>query len=423
MNSTHGLVVLFLILFVFQFVLERFLAVFNLRHILAHRDAVPELLKNALSHENYERSIRYAKVRTRFDHVEACFDAALALVYLFSGVIPWGNARIQHLGLGTLASGVLLIGGFLFVNSLLSLPLEWHETFHIEAQFGFNQTTWQTFWTDKLKSGIVSLVLGVPVLAALLWFIQHSGSTWWIWGAMFVIAFQLALVVVYPFVIAPLFNKFTPLEEGEAKQQLRDLAESCLFKAKDIFVMDGSRRSTHSNAYFTGLGKARRIVLYDTLLQQLSLAELKAVLAHEIGHFKLGHIVKMIFLSSVLTFLGFFLCSALLSCPPLFQAFGFDSRADAAGLLLIGLIAPAFTFWVKPLFSRLSRKHEYEADAFAASVTRDPRNMGGALLKLFEKNLSTLLPHPAYSAYHYSHPTLLERLAALKWNIEADAPI
>ncbi len=413
MEATSLFLFIFLFLFAFHFILERGLAILHIRHILAHRHTLPDFLKSAISPEQYEKSIRYAEARHRFGQKQAFLDTALVLICLFSGLIPWWSGYVHPFGFGNVGTGILFLGGFAFANSLLSIPFEWYEIFHIEAAFGFNQTTPRTFWIDKLKGWLLGLILGIPLLTGLLWLMERLGPTWWIWGASLVIGFQFILLVIYPILIAPLFNKFTPLEDGEMKHQLMALADKCQFHTKDIFVMDGSRRSTHSNAYFTGLGKGRRIVLYDTLLQQLSVPELKAVLAHEIGHYKKGHILKMILLSSGLTFLGFFLLSRAMNWPPLFQAFELSHLTTAMQLLLLGLIAPVFTFWVSPLIHRLSRNHEYEADAFAAITTQDAQSMKGALIKLFEKNLSPLFPHPAYSAYHHSHPTLLERLSRL----------
>ena len=302
---------------------------------------------------------------------------------------------------------------FSFLSGILSLPLELYETFRLEARFGFNQTTTGTFWLDKLKGLLLALVIGVPFLYALLAFVIYTGALWWLWAALFVIAFQLALTIIYPLLIAPLFNKFTPLAEGELKQRLEELARQCAFAVRGIFVMDGSKRSAHSNAYFTGLGRARRIVLYDTLIKQMSVPELAAVLAHEIGHYKKKHILKMLALSSVLTLCGFYVLSLLLYWKPLYAAFRLGAPSVPMGLLVFSLIAGHLAFWAKPFFSWLSRKYEYQADAYAAGQA-GAAPMETALIKLFEKNLSTLLPHPLYSAYHYSHPTLAERIRALR---------
>jgi STE24 endopeptidase len=414
MSEHQWVLILFLGLFALHFLLERTLSFLNLRHVMAHRDRVPKILEGAISPDNYLKSIEYTRARTKFGHFDAIFGAILTLVYLFSGWIPWLHGWIRSMGLSEMTSGVLLILSFVLIHGIIQLPVDWYQTFHLEGRFGFNRTTVKTFGTDKVKGWSLSFLIGAPFLYGLFWFMTKSGEGWWLWASMFVIGFQLLMVVLYPLVIAPLFNKFSPLQDGDLKQKLEDLARRCRFATQGIFVMDGSKRSTHSNAYFTGFGKARRIVFFDTLIQQLSVAELLAVLAHEIGHYKKKHILKMVFLSSAFTLLGFFILSYVIDWKPFYQAFGISEVSLPVGLLLVGLVAGEFTFWLSPLFNALSRKHEYEADAFAAEQTQDPQSMETSLLKLSEKNLSNLTPHPAYSAYHYSHPTLIERIQALR---------
>ena len=420
MSDAQIFLVLFLVLFTVHAVLERILAVLNIRYILARRSQIPEMLSTVVSPETYGKSIEYAQVKSNFGHVSACAGTVMTLIYLFSGFLPWLNDRIGRWELGSLTHGVVLLLAFGFVNAVLDLPLELYQTFRIEAHFGFNKMDMRTFWLDKLKGGILTLAIGVPLIFVLLLFVTRSGPLWWLWAGLFMILFQCLMMVLFPLVIAPLFNKFTPLEDGALKSALESLAEKCRFATRGIFVMDGSKRSSHSNAYFTGIGKSRRIVLFDTLVHQLSIPELAAVLAHEIGHFKKKHIPKMLMLSTVMMLAGFFVLGLLLNWPPMYEAFGIDisgmdpARYAALGFLLFSMISGAFTFWIGPLFSKLSRKHEYEADAYAAEQTGDPAAMEGALIKLFEKNLSTISPHPAYSAFYYSHPTLLERMIALR---------
>jgi STE24 endopeptidase len=329
---------------------------------------------------------------------------------------------LRPLPFGDIGRGVALLVLFGLIRSILNLPFELYSTFRIESRFGFNKTTARTFWMDRLKGLVLSLVIGIPFQYAILAFIVNGGKHWWLWASLFVIAFQLVMMVAFPILVAPLFNKFTPLNDGELKSRLEELARRCQFAARGIFVVDGSKRSTHSNAYFTGIGKSRRIVLYDTLIEQMNTDELAAVLAHEIGHYKRKHIIQRLALTVVLTPVAFYVLGLLIDWKPIYDAFGMGSllsasippaRHVAVGVLIFMLISGDFIFWVGPLFSLLSRKHEYEADAYAAQQT-SAAPMASALVKLSEKNLSTLLPHPAYSAYHYSHPTLLERLAALR---------
>ena len=313
--------------------------------------------------ETHARSIEYTLARAKFGNLAAVYDAVTELFFLFSGIFAFLFFTVDARGPGGLTNGVLLMAAVTIFFSLMSLPIQIYSTFVLEAKFGFNKTDVRTFILDRIKGAIVGALVGVPFLYGLLWFIQSTGEWWWVWATVFVIGFQLAMVVIYPLLIAPLFNKFSPLGEGELKAKLEALAQRCNFAARGIFVMDGSKRSAHSNAYFTGFGRARRIVLFDTLIEQLTSDELAGVLAHEIGHYKRGHIPRMLLLGSLLTLGGFFVLSLLIHWPPLYHAFGLPGPDPAAGLILFSLLAGHFTFWVGPLLNALSRKHEYEADA------------------------------------------------------------
>ena len=404
----------FLACFALNFLIERVLSILNSRYVAARRGAIPAELKDVVNAETYERSIDYALARARFGHVSAIFNAALTLGYLLSLYIPILYNVISTGVEDELWQGVWLLFAFSLVNAILHMPFSLYSTFAIESRFGFNKTSFGTFVLDRFKGLILSIVLGIPFLYALMALVLRSGPLWWLWSALFVIGFQFLLMFLFPVLIAPFFNKFTPLQEGDLKRQLEALAQKCGFATRGIFVVDGSKRSAHSNAYFTGLGKARRIVIFDTLMDQLTPAELTAVLAHEIGHFKKKHIVKSLLITCAMTLLGFFILGWVIEWGPLYQAFPLATPLPAKGLLAFMLILPSFTFWVEPFMSLLSRKHEYEADAYAREHVGSPEPLAGALLKLFEKNLSTLTPHPAFSAWHYSHPTLLERLRALR---------
>jgi len=412
----------FLIFFLLHFLIERLLAVVNSRFVYANRDRVPAAVQDQITSETYAKSIAYALANARFGHTADILGAGWKLFFLFSGFILLLEEWLRPLPLGELGRGVALLMVFGLIQSVLNLPLELYSTFRIERRFGFNKTTARTFWLDRIKGLVLFLALGIPFQYAILLFITRGGSLWWLWASLFVIAVQLVMMVAYPILIAPLFNKFTPLQDGDLKARLIDLAQRCQFAARAILVVDGSTRSTHSNAYFTGIGKSRRIVLYDTLIEQMNIDELAAVLAHEIGHYKRRHIIQRLALSVLLTPAAFYVLGLLVDWKPMYDAFGMGAllaatippeRHVAVGVLLFTLISGDFTFWVGPLFSLLSRKHEYEADAYAVQQTA-AAPMASALVKLSEKNLSTLLPHPIYSAYHYSHPTLLERLSALK---------
>jgi STE24 endopeptidase len=283
----------------------------------------------------------------------------------------------------------------------------------LEERFGFNTTTPKTWWLDWLKGLLLSLAIGLPLVALILKLFVWLGAWWWFWAWVCFAVFQLVMMALAPALILPLFNKFTPLEEGELRERLLALGQRAGFRAREIQVMDGSKRSRHSNAFFTGLGRFRKIVLFDTLVEQLNQPELESVLAHEIGHYKKGHIPKTIALSLGGSLLGFYMIALLAKSGWFLRAFGFAPGNLAPALLLISLLAGVVTFWVSPLFHGLSRRHEYEADAFAAELIHRYEPLVAALRKLNEKNLSNLTPHPFYSGFYYSHPTLLEREAAL----------
>jgi STE24 endopeptidase len=321
-------------------------------------------------------------------------------------------------------TSVLAMAGFLFATgvalSIVSLPFAWYAQFKLEDRFGFNTTTGKTWVLDHLKGFLLAVLLGFPLLALVLKLIEWTGPTWWIWAAAIVIAFQLLLLVIAPAVIMPLFNKFTPLPEGSLRERLFALAQRTEFPTRSIEVMDGSKRSRHSNAFFTGFGRFRKIVLFDTLVAQLAEPELESVLAHEIGHYKKRHVVKLLGVSIAGVLLGFAVVAWLARQQWFYRAFGFEYQAGLAAanvvpaMLLFALLAGTIGFWFSPLVHMWSRRFEYEADAFARAIMGESQPLVQALRKLSEKNLTNLTPHPLYSGFHYSHPTLLERERALQ---------
>lgn len=391
----------------------------NRREVLRH-PSMPLRFAGRLDQAAYDRSRAYTLERLRFAGVFRVWSALVLVAMLFSGLLPALDALLARLCGDGLSRGALFLAAVAAIPSLLSLPFSAWSTFRIEGRYGFNTMTWGLFWADALRGLALAAALGLPLLYALMAFLRFAGAAWWLWASAFVMAWQVILVAIYPLLIAPLFNRFRPLEEGPLRDGLLGLARRLAFPAAGIFVMDGSRRSLHSNAYFTGFGRFRRIVLYDTLLRQMDRAELEGILAHEIGHYKLGHILKRMALTTLQVFALLGLASLALRRPELYAAFGFAPAPDAAFagppaaglylfLTLLGVLSPLFT----PLNNLLSRRHEYAADAFALAATRDGGAMRSALTKLSEKNLSNLTPHPWYSAYHYSHPSLGERLDAL----------
>jgi STE24 endopeptidase len=385
----------------------------NRSHVLSHAGAVPEAFKDMIDEATYAKSVQYTLARGRFSTFDNTYSTLVLLLALFSGFLPWGMGLSQT----WLGDSVWSMAAFLFavgfVLALPGLPVDWFEQFRLEAAFGFNTSTQKVWWLDRLKGFLLALALGYPLLVLILKMVQWTGDAWWLWAWGALLGFQLLMAVLAPVVILPLFNTFTPLPEGSLRERLLGLAKRTEFHASSIQVMDGSKRSRHSNAFFTGFGRFRKIVLFDTLLQQLSEPELEAVLAHEIGHFKRKHIPKRLVVSAISSFAGFY-CIAVLAKQAWFcRAFGFESVSITAALLLFGLMAGAVTFWFSPLSHGWSRRHEYEADAFAANAMNEHHSLIGALRKLNEKNLSNLTPHPLYSAFYYSHPTLLEREQAL----------
>ena len=409
----------FLALFTLEFLVEFTLNELNLRHVRACWAAreIPDIFREKVQSDDYDKSIRYTLARGRFQCWAELYGRVLLLVVLFSGPLPWLDARSLDLASRFFpvahAQGIifcLAVGASFFI---LGLPADLYATFGLEARFGFNKTTVKLYVADKLKGLMLGLVIGVPFLYVVLWLMEATGRYWWIWAFVFICGFELLMIVIYPSFIAPLFNKFEPLKDGELRDRILQLAEQVGFRTSGIFSMDGSRRSAHSNAYFTGLGRAKRIVLFDTLIDQMTIEQGLAVLAHEMGHYKMKHIRRMLAVQTVFLFLGLLILSLLLEYRPLFAAFALQPTSHAA-LVLFSLLSGPFTFYLAPLMNLLSRRHEYEADRFAAVTLRDGRPMEEALVNLTVKNLSNLTPHPWYSFYHYSHPTPVERIETIR---------
>lgn len=389
----------------------------NVNHAKARSAEVPDGFKDFIDLPTYQKSIEYTGAKTRFGIVNDIYDALILSVVILLGFLPW----LYEIFSGWFGFGVWGQAFVLFLIGIVlgvpSLPFDWWGTFKLEERFGFNKSTLKLWVTDKIKGTLVGLVIGLPLLALLIYLVDAAGSLWWVWGFAVFFLFQLVMVVAYPMFIMPLFNKLEPMEEGDLKTRLFALAERTGFQAQTILVLDGSKRSGHSNAFFAGFGKFRRIVLYDTLIEQMEEEELEAVLAHEIGHYKLGHIPKMIALSGVTSLLMFAALGWLANNAWFVEAFQFGSTAVGQlvpVLILFMLLSGLVTFWLSPLSSRLSRKHEYEADAFARDAMGNFLPLSKALRKLHKENLSNLTPHPIYSRFHYSHPTLVERETSLR---------
>lgn len=394
--------------------MELFLELCNQRYVRAHAQAVPEPLHGIIDPATFSKSIDYTLAKSRLSQAETVYDSLVLAIVLFSGILPW-SYQLFTSGLGAsvwvAAAWIMSVG---ITLSLVHLPFGWYEQFRLEERFGFNTTTRRLWWTDRLKGALIALLLGYPLLLLILKLVEWTGSIWWLWAWIAVFGFQLVLIVLAPLIILPLFNKFTPLPDGALRDQLLALAGRTGFPIQSIQVMDGSKRSRHSNAFFTGFGRFRKVVLFDTLVQQLSVSELESVLAHEIGHYKKRHIPKLMMWSAISLLVSFYAISWLARQDWFYQAFGMPEGQIGVALLLFGLLSRTVMFWFAPLANLWSRRYEYQADRFALEVMEEGRSLIGALRKLSEKNLSNLTPHPLYSRFYYSHPTLLEREQAIE---------
>ena len=373
----------------------------------------PAAFVDVMDAASYAKAVQYTLAKSWFSTLETIFEVVILFALLFSGALPWLWLKFNALSPGAAWSGALFLVATMILLGLPGLPLEWWSQFRLEEKFGFNKSTMGLWVTDQIKSTLLGLVIGFPLMWVLLALVGKVGSLWWLWAFALLFGFQMLMMVLYPKLIMPLFNKLTPLPEGDARTRLMALADRTGFRAQTIEVMDGSKRSGHSNAFFTGFGRFRRIVLYDTLMAQLAQDGVEAVLAHEIGHYKRGHIPQRL-VTMALMQLGAFAAIAWLTNAVWFNAaFGLPPGMLAPTFLLFGLLGGLVTFWFSPIGNWVSRKHEYEADAFAKDAMGGPGPLVSALRKMSQKNLSNLTPHPLYSTFHYSHPTLVERERAL----------
>lgn len=395
------------------------LATRQMRHVAAHRGAVPAPFAGTVTLAAHQRAADYTLAKGRFGLLSAAFGSAVLVGWTLLGGLDalnqWVLAAVQP-RLGDLGYQLALLAAFALVGAAIELPFEWWDTFRLEQRFGFNRMTPKLFVADLLKNTVVAAVIGLPLAALVLWLMARAGAWWWLWAWGVWMGFNLLLLVIYPTLIAPLFNKFEPLADEGLRARVQALMQRCGFAAKGLFVMDGSRRSAHANAYFTGLGAAKRVVFFDTLLARLSPAEVEAVLAHELGHYRHRHVLKRIaglfaFSGAALALLGW-----LAGSSAFYQGLGvqpnLDAPNDALALLLFALALPPFGFFAAPLIAHFSRRHEFEADAYACAKASGA-DLASALLKLHEDNATTLTPDPVYVRFYYSHPPAAERLAAL----------
>lgn len=410
---TAAFTALFLVALALTTVLRLWLARRHVRHIAAHRTAVPEAFRGTIALEAHQRAADYTTARVRLGMLDVAVGALFVLALTLGGALQAMHAAWTVFGLVGIAHGLAFIAGLVVLSSVVDLPFSLYRTFVIEERFGFNKMTLRLFLIDLAKGTLLGAAIGLPVLAAVLWLMERMGSFWWLHVWLFWLGFNLLALLVYPTVIAPLFNKFTPLADASLKERIEALLARCGFRSSGLFVMDGSKRSAHGNAYFTGFGQAKRIVFFDTLLEKLAPGEIEAVLAHELGHYKRRHVWKRIGMLALATFGFLWLLGALIGEPWFYEGLGMTSHGTAPALVLFSLAIPVFVFPLSPLASALSRRHEFEADAYAAQQTQ-AGDLVAALVKLYRDNAATLTPDPLYSTFYDSHPPAAARIAHLQ---------
>jgi STE24 endopeptidase len=406
------LTTVFAVMLVASAAIELWLSTRHMRHVSAHRDAVPKPFRRRIKVSEHRRSADYTIAKTRLERVADLYGTLLLLVWTLGGGLDWLDGAVRAQQWSLLVTGVVFLIVLFVANDLLQLPIEIYHTFRIEERFGFNRMTPGLFVMDLAKKFLVLTLLGVPLAAAALWFMQETGESWWLYVWALWLVFGLFMAWAWPTLIAPLFNRFRPLKERGLRARLVKLLKRTGFRSNGIFVVDSSRRTAHGNAYFTGFGRSKRIVFFDSLLKQLRPPEIEAVVAHELGHFKLKHIAKRLFLTALLSFIGLAVLGLLTQQDWFYEGLGLSQASPHAALALFILAGPVFTFFLQPLFAWGSRRHEYQADDFAARET-NARDLVNALVKLYRDNAATLTPDPVYSAFYDSHPPALKRIAHL----------
>ena len=409
---SHSFTLVFLAALALTLGFRLWLAERQIRHVRAHRAAVPAGFAERIPLAAHQKAADYTVDRTRIAQVATVVEGLFLLALTLGGGLAALDA-FWATRLDGLAFGMALIFSVMLISSIIDLPFALYRQFVIEARHGFNRMTVSLFIADLLKQALLGVLIGAPVILAVLWLMGSMGAAWWFWVWLFWCAFNLLILFIYPIWIAPLFNKFVPMAEGEMKARIEALLARCGFRSNGLFVMDGSRRSSHGNAYFTGFGNHKRIVFFDTLLARLAPAEIEAVLAHELGHFRRRHVLKRIVALFGLSLAFLWILGQLIDAPWFYSALGGATPGTAQGLILFFLVVPVFTFPFSPLMSALSRRHEFEADAYAAEYT-DADDLVRALVKLYEDNAATLTPDPLHSLFYDSHPPAAVRIAHLQ---------
>jgi STE24 endopeptidase len=385
----------------------------HIAHVQSHRNQVPNAFSENIALEAHQKAADYTTDKTKLALIEASMQAILLAVLTIGGGLQWidevwRNLIIDH----EIARGALVIVSAMLVSSVIDLPFEYYKTFVVDEKFGFNKMTPAMFFSDLIKQSVVGIILGAPILFAALWLMQGAGQYWWLYLWVIWSVFNLLMLAIYPTFIAPFFNKFTPLEDQNLKQRIETLLTKCGFKSQGLFVMDGSARSSHGNAYFTGFGASKRVVFFDTLLDRLNPDEIEAVLAHELGHFKHHHVIKRIAMMFFVSFLGLALLGWLMNQPWFYSGLGVSQMSNYMALVLFLLVSPVFLFILRPIMASYSRKDEFEADSYAAKHA-NAQYLIEALVKLYRDNASTLTPDPLHSAFYDSHPPASIRISKL----------
>ncbi|MGJ8620462.1 MAG: M48 family metallopeptidase [Methylophilaceae bacterium] len=409
----HTLTFTFVGLLVFSSLIRFWLGLRQINHVQKHRNSVPVAFSDNITLDAHQKAADYSTAKTKIGLSELLVQAILLFGLTIGGGLQWiDNAWTGLLPEHEIWRGALVICSALLISSLVDLPFEYYKTFVVDEKFGFNKMTRKMFFVDLIKHSVVGLLLGAPILFAALWLMQSAGEYWWFYLWVVWTVFNIVMLAVYPTFIAPLFNKFTPLADESLKSRIESLLTKCGFKSQGLFVMDGSTRSSHGNAYFTGFGSSKRVVFFDTLLDRLNTEEIEAVLAHELGHFKHHHVTKRIAMIFFVSFLGLALLGWLINQPWFYVGLGVSNETNYMALLLFMLVSPVFLFIIRPLMASYSRKNEFEADDYAAK-NANAKDLVEALVKLYRDNASTLTPDPLHSAFYDSHPPASIRISKL----------
>ncbi len=405
--------IIFLIAVVISYAIQQWLSNRQKSFVLEHRAAVPEAFKDSVDLDSHQKAADYTIAKGKLGDIDSVVGVIFLILLTLGGGISIVFNLWSSFDLSPMLTDLGAVGSIILIMTAFEIPSSYYQTFVIEEKFGFNKSTIGRFFKDQAISLSLVIAIGMPILALILWVMDSIGDLWWLYAWAILMSVSLLMSWLFPTVIAPLFNDFTPMEDGSLKQRIQGLLERCGFNSNGIFIMDGSKRSGHGNAYFTGMGNNKRIVFFDTLIESLDDEELEAVLAHELGHFKCKHVIKMLVASSFMTLISFAVLGWLITQDWFFSGLGVDTHSNAAALLLFTLVSPVFTIFMQPISAYFQRKFEFEADDFASNNAKAEKMISG-LVKLYEENASTLTPDPLYSAFHYSHPPAAIRIAHLE---------